>query len=817
MGSAAIKTVELDDMLGGAPVQHRECQGYESPLFLSYFKDVGIEYLPGGVDTGFHHVERDSYETRLMHVKGRRTVRVTEVECKAGSLNTGDVFILDLGLKLFQWNGPTANMAEKAKALEVIVNIKDNQRGGKASITLMDEDPDNADFWGALGGQVEITNPGADDAIADDEAMSDLKLFDMEKLGESLPIESDGLLRRSQLRDDHIFLVDAGSAVYIWVGQKSNMDKRKEAMSSALTYLSKSGRQKTTPLQRVSQGTETQMFKALFDAWEPPRKYTFERMPSQGVARMDRSASAEDVDMDSLTSRRLCQERALDDGSGTLKIWHVVGEKGKWDKVEIPKEQHGQFFGGDCYVLLYSYKQGSRDAHIIYYWHGKSSSIDEKSASAIFASQLDAEMGGTPVQVHVEQGKEPPHFCQLFKGSLIIHAGGKASGFRNKDDQDTADVDGTALFHVKGTNELNTRAVQVPEVAASLNSGDCFVLITPKHAFCWKGVDANEQEVTVASYSAKLLGKDYLGQGGRELLTISEGEEPAEFWAAIGGKADYAKVPPGEHVAQEPRLFHCSNMTGRLRVDEIVDFSQPDLNDGDIFLMDVETTIYVWIGGGANDEEKKFSSDLAERFMKQHSRVDGKKVPVVTIKAGNEPMLFTQHFVDWDPEYTDKQVYKDPYEAKKAALLKKAFEDEKANAAASDMRSRLRSTSDAVTPKASIESKPSEFESQRSLLKKTGTLDNVEENKSTAEGPAVTPVASTVEKKDSQPSQELPPSGFFPLEVLQNGCPLGVIPSRKEDHLSDEDFQRALGTTRKEFAEMKPWKQKQLKEKAKIW
>ena len=45
--------MELDGVLGGGAVHHRECQDHESPLFLSYFKERGLEYLDGGVDTGF--------------------------------------------------------------------------------------------------------------------------------------------------------------------------------------------------------------------------------------------------------------------------------------------------------------------------------------------------------------------------------------------------------------------------------------------------------------------------------------------------------------------------------------------------------------------------------------------------------------------------------------------------------------------------------------------------------------------------------------------------------------------------------------------
>merc|ERR1712063_11193 len=81
---------------GNSPVQHREVMGHESDLFLSYFPERTIELLEGGVDSGFHHVEAQQYPTRLLHVKGnRQNIRITQCPLDCGSMNSGDVFILD--------------------------------------------------------------------------------------------------------------------------------------------------------------------------------------------------------------------------------------------------------------------------------------------------------------------------------------------------------------------------------------------------------------------------------------------------------------------------------------------------------------------------------------------------------------------------------------------------------------------------------------------------------------------------------------------------------------------------------------------------
>ncbi|NXN81548.1 ADSV protein, partial [Bombycilla garrulus] len=95
--AVAIFAVQMDDYLGGKPVQSREIQGYESTEFVGYFKG-GIKYKAGGVASGFNHVvTNDLSARRLLHIKGRRVVRATEVPLTWTSFNKGDCFIIDLG------------------------------------------------------------------------------------------------------------------------------------------------------------------------------------------------------------------------------------------------------------------------------------------------------------------------------------------------------------------------------------------------------------------------------------------------------------------------------------------------------------------------------------------------------------------------------------------------------------------------------------------------------------------------------------------------------------------------------------------------
>ena len=132
--------VELDDYLGGAPIQHRECQNNESERFLAYFKQRGgVCYQNGGVATGFSHYER-RIEPRLFQLKGKRNIRLTEIggAIEWASLNRSDAFIVDLASTIFVWNGKSCNKLEKLQAMNKARMLRDD-RDGNCNIVIVDD------------------------------------------------------------------------------------------------------------------------------------------------------------------------------------------------------------------------------------------------------------------------------------------------------------------------------------------------------------------------------------------------------------------------------------------------------------------------------------------------------------------------------------------------------------------------------------------------------------------------------------------------------------------------------------------------------
>ncbi|XP_071808772.1 gelsolin-like protein 2 [Asterias amurensis] len=254
-GTAAYKTVELDTFLDDKPVQHREVMNHESPMFLSYFQTLNL--MNGGADTGFRHVKPEEYQPRLLHFSGTRKSIVTkERPLSKFSLKSDDVFILDLGLEIYQWNGKGANKDEKFKAVQYLQQLK-SDRGGKPKVETLDEGDVSSThkFYSSLS--EEDLSEGAEQA---DDSFTPAIFRVSDETGQlEMSLVSEGKLSKSFLSSKDVFLVDDGKQLFAWIGQAASTAERKNAMSYAHNYLMKT-QHPLVPVTVVSEGKETALF-----------------------------------------------------------------------------------------------------------------------------------------------------------------------------------------------------------------------------------------------------------------------------------------------------------------------------------------------------------------------------------------------------------------------------------------------------------------------------------------------------------------------------------------------------------------------------
>ena len=182
-----------------------------------------------------------------------------------------------------------------------------------------------------------------------------------------------------------------------------------------------------------------------------------------------------------------------------------------------------------------------------------------------------------------------------------------------------------------------------------------------------------------------------------------------------------------------------------------------DLVNDDVALLDAYYELFIWIGGGANENEKKLVDETARKYLE--SAKDGRKpddVTVCTVFAGKETLNFTKYFKGWDWTLSEMADFKDPYLAMKEKYGKKQEEHKE---------------------------------------------EHVVEV-----------------KKEAAASEFLDPkTNKFKLEELQNNAPKGVNSNRRQDYLDDKTFEQVFKMKREEFEKLKDWKQRDLKKANKLF
>ena len=428
-------------------------------------------------------------------------------------------------------------------------------------------------------------------------------------------------LVRDMLDTNDSFIVLCPAEIFVWIGAKASSAERKNGMIYAQRFLNGGEgkkRPKWTPITRVTQGAEPTAFTCKFKEWDPVnvdieatrRGVLLMKGLSQGknVAGKIAQPSPTELATEMTISQRDMAERVKkaqrsaggklrSASEGTLVVYRIFNFK----KVELSAQTHGLFYAGDCYIVMFTYfDERNKKCIDLYFWLGRLSSSDEKGSAALLTRELDEEHDGIATQVRVVQNNEPEKFIALFDGKMVVRDGGL-----DKAGNDTRDLDGVGLFHIKGQSKDTVRTVQVVESATSLNSSDCFVLETPGTVHIWLGSLSSDDERRVGktvgdAMAARLKYNAESTDAVAEAKAAAEAKEAAEAAAAAKVDEDGDGIPD---VAKALMLMVDADGDGisdGLHAEKLGLFlPQAELmNERPFYRNDVNEKLLLWWSGG---------------------------------------------------------------------------------------------------------------------------------------------------------------------------------------------------------------------------
>lgn len=353
-------------------------------------------------------------------------------------------------------------------------------------------------------------------------------------------------------------------------------------------------------------------------------------------------------DIDKKVKAAAAEGEAAWDGMGEqpeLRIWRIE----KFHVRPWPKEQYGEFFKGDSYIVMNTYKEKDSNAlkHDIHIWIGSESTQDEYGTAAYKMVEADDFLGGAPVQHRQVEGKESKQFRDYFE-SLTYLDGGVETGFHHVEPTPEKPI----LFRVKSSGK-QILLTQMPMSKSSLNEGDSFILYGGKaHVWCWNGKNAKPLEKAKCNQWAENM----CTLGTAKVLDQGDGdEEDTEFWSYLG-EGEIATKEEAEETVEEfiPLIYRVDGNPKKhlekkakgafvIRPGKVMRcLDKGALAEDDVFLIDSGWEIFVWIGKAADTSEKIAAMGAADRYAEMEPRAAD--LPVTIFKSGKESALFKSYF-----------------------------------------------------------------------------------------------------------------------------------------------------------------------------
>lgn len=724
---SAIHAVGLRNHLNAYCRTIREEQGDESDEFLCLFPD-GIDYVRGARTTsGFYTVEETEYAHRMFRLhevaEKTRQLHLETVEMSSNSLDSRLVFLIDVGSKIFIWNGMRSKNTTRQKARLFGEKLNKEERKNKAELVFCEQGDEPLELLEELN----LTAPLPKIPFATIDLPGDFEVDNFIPLKpvlyqisigvgyiELLQIDfKPGHLLTKSLVASNVYILDCHTDLFVWLGRKSSKLARNAALKLAQELFSMMNRPSFATITSCLQGTESQLLKSKFRYWDDVIAVDYTRTAesvSKTGADLSKWMSEQKVKIDLASlfapiPEAPTEEQAqilIEDWNDELEMIDTfILEKGK-RFVKLPQEEFGHFYTDDCYVFLCRYfvpyedtnssderlndvdgesrlpngvvsqQNGDTQLHqeddfkcVVYFWQGRQASKMgwltftfslQKKFEALFGNKLEV------IQMHQQQ--ENIKFLSHFKRKFIIHRGKRKSGLPLKP---------IGLYHLRSNrNPLTLRCIEIEPDSSRLNSGFCYVARLNKLSqngfsneslgqhqpdvcskmFVWVGAKCIPSEARIAEEIAK----EKFTIGCKEVVVeiIQEGNEPDEFWFALGGRQPY---DTDSQFMQYTRLFRGSNDKGYFSISEkCSDFCQDDLSDDDIMILDNGSQVFLWIGPKSSEVEVKLAYKSAQVYVQNLRLKDPNPRQLMLTFKGKESRKFTKCFHAW----SNHKVIQDP-------------------------------------------------------------------------------------------------------------------------------------------------------------
>ncbi|TPX35081.1 hypothetical protein SmJEL517_g02505 [Synchytrium microbalum] len=596
----------------------------------------------------------------LIGVFGKVKLVVTLVEPIWRSLRMDSSFTFDCGHEIYVWYGKDATRVSRAKAVDIAGKIR-KFRNDRPKIHMVDsEEPDlSAKFFSKLACQdswtnlfIDHTDPGFLRRCAAHPTRI-YRIFDsrIRKRQVRLVETSASAPSKSVLEEGSVFIIEAWQQVYCWIGRGSSNEHRTSgwAVARKLAESLINPEIRWVGVAKITSGQEPEVLKEHFVGFEGTLPISM-RLAEPPKGRVATTTPQQEIPLSSLMERKATDPELLecvDDGrSSTLSLFRV--REGGAEPVS--SEDYGTLYRDESYIILYKYRlYGGREQCLSYFWQGSASSIIEKGTSAMLASEMTKESGIEARHVRVIDGKEPLHFCRVFPSMTIC---------RNRE------VTTKSLFEIipcYGGKHFKAVEIQPADL-----------VVEPGRAMLFKDLGllciSPDAPTGIQEFSQTLASSLKI-----KSLQVLQQSDPRsgilDSWLKQKAVAAERWCLPTETRIFDARLWICSSSTGVVKVEEIRDFIQEDLER--VAILESRSKVFIHFGLEARAQEKIFALETFSKYATHYAK------PMVVTFAYQEPVEFTRHFPGWTHEKIPSHITTRTTRVEDAQSVLKEFKRDK--------------------------------------------------------------------------------------------------------------------------------------------